>query len=62
MCDAFLALAQAPHSVACFLLPRWKPDGIINAFRLQRLKPKLGNRSNASSEVEFHGAWDATHR
>lgn len=57
MCDAFLVLAQAPRGLACFLLPRWKPDGTINAFHLQRLKPKLGNRSNASSEVEFHGAW-----
>jgi putative acyl-CoA dehydrogenase len=38
-------------------LPRWKPDGTVNAFHLQRLKAKLGNRSNASSEVEFHGAW-----
>jgi len=57
MCDAFLALAQAPHGLACFFLPRWKPDGTINAFHLQRLKAKLGNRSNASSEVEFHGAW-----
>ena len=57
MCDAFLVLAQAPGGLACFLLPRWKPDGSINAFHLQRLKPKLGNQSNASSEVEFHGAW-----
>lgn len=57
MCDAFVVLAQAPHGLACFFLPRWKPDGTINAFHLQRLKPKLGNRSNASSEVEFHGAW-----
>ena len=57
MCDAFLVLAQAPRGLACFLLPRWKPDGAINAFQLQRLKAKLGNRSNASSEVEFHGAW-----
>ena len=57
MSDAFLVLAQAPGGLACFFLPRWKPDGTINAFHLQRLKPKLGNRSNASSEVEFHGAW-----
>ena len=57
MCDAFLVLAQAPRGLACFFLPRWKPDGTVNAFHLQRLKPKLGNRSNASSEVEFHGAW-----
>ena len=40
-----------------FFLPRWKPDGEINGFHLQRLKNKLGNRSNASSEVEFHSAW-----
>ena len=57
MCDAFLILAQAPRGLSCFLLPRWRPDGERNAFHLQRLKPKLGNRSNASSEVEFHGAW-----
>jgi putative acyl-CoA dehydrogenase len=57
MCDAFLVLAQAPRGLSCFLLPRWTPDGERNAFHLQRLKPKLGNRSNASSEVEFHGAW-----
>ena len=57
MCDAFLVLAQAPKGLACFFLPRWTPDGKVNAFHLQRLKPKLGNRSNASSEVEFHGAW-----
>lgn len=57
MCDAFLTLAQTDKGLSCFLLPRWKPDGTRNAFRLQRLKDKLGNRSNASSEVEFHGAW-----
>jgi putative acyl-CoA dehydrogenase len=57
MSDAFLVLAQAPRGLACFFLPRWKPDGIVNAFHLQRLKPKLGNRSNASSEVELDGAW-----
>jgi putative acyl-CoA dehydrogenase len=56
MCDAFLVLAQAPKGLSCFLLPRFLPDGSVNAFRLQRLKEKLGNRSNASSEVEFHGA------
>jgi putative acyl-CoA dehydrogenase len=56
MCDAFLTLAQAPGGLSCFLLPRWTPDGQRNGFHLQRLKPKLGNRSNASSEVEFHGA------
>ncbi|MFL5848142.1 MAG: acyl-CoA dehydrogenase family protein [Solirubrobacteraceae bacterium] len=57
MCDAFLILAQADGGLTCFVLPRWKPDGSRNAFRLQRLKDKLGNRSNASSEVEFHGAY-----
>jgi putative acyl-CoA dehydrogenase len=57
MCDAFLVLAQADGGISCFLFPRWKPDGERNSFRLQRLKDKLGNRSNASSEVEFDGAW-----
>jgi putative acyl-CoA dehydrogenase len=57
MCDAFLVLAQAPGGLTCFLLPRWTPDGERNAFHIQRLKDKLGNRSNASSEVEFAGAW-----
>lgn len=57
MCDAFLILAQAPGGLTCFLLPRWMPDGERNRFNIQRLKQKLGNRSNASSEVEFHGAW-----
>jgi putative acyl-CoA dehydrogenase len=57
MCDAFLVTAQAPGGLACFFVPRWTPAGDLNALRLQRLKDKLGNRSNASSEVEFHGAW-----
>jgi putative acyl-CoA dehydrogenase len=57
MCDAFLVLAQAEGGLTCFLLPRFRPDGTRNAFRLQRLKDKLGNRSNASSEVEFAGAY-----
>jgi putative acyl-CoA dehydrogenase len=57
MCDAFLTLAQAPGGLACFFLPRWTPDGRPNAFHLQRLKSKLGNRSNASTEVEYDGAW-----
>jgi putative acyl-CoA dehydrogenase len=56
MCDAFLVLAQAPKGLSCFLLPRFLPDGSVNALHFQRLKEKLGNRSNASSEVEFHGA------
>ena len=53
MCDAFLVLAQAPGGLTCFLLPRVLDDGSRNTLRLQRLKDKLGNRSNASSEVEF---------
>jgi putative acyl-CoA dehydrogenase len=57
MCDAFLVLAQAPEGLSCFLLPRVLPDGTRNPFHLQRLKDKLGNRANASSEVEFDGAW-----
>lgn len=57
MCDAFLVLAQAGEGLSCFLMPRFAPDGSVNAIRFQRLKDKLGNRSNASSEVEFHGAY-----
>ena len=56
MCDAFLVLAQAPAGLSCFFLPRVLPDGSVNALRIQRLKDKLGNRANASSEVEFAGA------
>jgi putative acyl-CoA dehydrogenase len=55
MCDAFLVLAQAPGGLTCFLLPRVLADGTRNVLRIQRLKDKLGNRSNASSEVEFDG-------
>ncbi len=57
MCDAFLVLAQAEEGLSCFLMPRFTPDGAVNAIHFQRLKEKLGNRSNASSEVEFHGAY-----
>ena len=59
MCDVFLVLAQAPDGLSCFLVPRVLPDGARNPFRIQRLKDKLGNRSNASSEPEFDGtvAW-----
>jgi putative acyl-CoA dehydrogenase len=57
MCDAFLVLAQAPAGITCFLMPRFTPDGELNRFHIQRLKEKLGNRSNASSEIEFRGAW-----
>ncbi|MCC3763446.1 acyl-CoA dehydrogenase family protein [Glycomyces sp. TRM65418] len=56
MNDAFLVLAQAPGGLSCFLLPRVLPDGNRNAIRLQRLKDKLGNRSNASAEIELHDA------
>ncbi|NLR69021.1 DNA alkylation response protein [Chitinophaga varians] len=57
MSDAFLVLAQAPKGLSCFLVPRFIPDGTKNQLRFQRLKDKLGNRSNASGEVEFHGTW-----
>jgi putative acyl-CoA dehydrogenase len=57
MCDAFLTLAQTEAGLTCFLMPRFLPDGSPNGLRLQRLKDKLGNRSNASSEVEFHRAF-----
>lgn len=57
MCDGFLVLAQAPGGLSCFLVPRVLADGTRNVFRIQRLKDKLGNRSNASSEVEFDGTW-----
>jgi putative acyl-CoA dehydrogenase len=62
MCDAFLVLAQAGDrpegsGLTCYLMPRYRPDGSHNAIRFQRLKDKLGNKSNASSEVEFHGAY-----
>jgi putative acyl-CoA dehydrogenase len=56
MSDAFLVLAQAEGGLSCFLLPRFTPDGERNAIRIQRLKDKLGDWSNASSEVEFQGA------
>lgn len=57
MCDAFLTLAQTESGLSCFLLPRWRPDGSRNEFYIQRLKNKMGNKSNASSEVEFRGAF-----
>jgi putative acyl-CoA dehydrogenase len=57
MCDAFLVLAQADGGISCFFMPRFTPDGERNRIHLQRLKDKLGDRSNASSEVEFRGAW-----
>ncbi|GAA2251429.1 acyl-CoA dehydrogenase family protein [Streptomyces atrovirens] len=57
MSDAFLVLAQAPGGLTCFLVPRVLEDGTRNVFLIQRLKDKLGNRSNASAEVEFAGTW-----
>ncbi|MEO0399615.1 MAG: acyl-CoA dehydrogenase family protein [Pseudomonadota bacterium] len=56
MSDAFLTLAQTDAGLTCFLVPRWTPDGERNALHLMRLKNKLGDRSNASSEIEYHGA------
>jgi putative acyl-CoA dehydrogenase len=56
MSDVFMVLAQAPGGLSCFLLPRVRPDGTRNGMRLQRLKDKLGNRSNASAEVEYDQA------
>jgi putative acyl-CoA dehydrogenase len=57
MCDAFLVLTQAAGGLTCVLMPRFRPDGSVNALHFQRLKDKLGNRSNASSEVEFADAF-----
>ncbi len=63
MCDAFLTLAQeetgasGETGLSCFLVPRWRPDGTRNAMEIQRLKDKIGDRSNASSEIEYRGAW-----
>jgi putative acyl-CoA dehydrogenase len=57
MSDAFLMLAQAPGGLTCYWVPRWRPDGVRNAVRIQRLKDKLGDRSNASSEIEMLDAW-----
>ncbi len=56
MCDAFMVLAQAPRGLTCFLLPRWRPDGTKNPLQVLRLKRKMGNVSNASSETELRGA------
>ena len=56
MCDAFLVLAQAPGGLSCFLVPRWRPDGTKNPLQIIRLKRKMGNVSNASSETELRGA------
>jgi putative acyl-CoA dehydrogenase len=57
MCDLFLMLAQTTAGLSCFAVPRWRPDGSRNTIRIERLKDKLGNRSNASSEIELDGAW-----
>jgi len=57
MSDVFLVLAQAEEGLSCFVLPRILPDGSRNEMHIQRLKDKLGNQSNASSEIEFTGAW-----
>jgi putative acyl-CoA dehydrogenase len=59
MSDAFLMLAQAPTGLSCFLVPRWRPDGTRNPIHIQRLKDKLGDRSNASSEIELVDTWGA---
>ncbi len=57
MCDAFLTLARTEAGLTCFLVPRWRPDGSRNAFHIMRLKDKLGDRANASSEIEYHRAF-----
>jgi len=57
MSDAFLTLGQLDGGLTCFLVPRWRPDGARNRVFIQRLKDKCGNRSNASGEIEYHGAW-----
>ncbi|WP_425414939.1 acyl-CoA dehydrogenase family protein [Rubellimicrobium mesophilum] len=57
MSDGFLTLARTDAGLSCFLVPRWLPDGSRNAIRLMRLKDKMGNRANASAEIEYEGAW-----
>ena len=57
MSDAFMTLASTEKGLSCFIVPRWRPDGSRNPFLIQRLKDKLGNRSNASCEVEYDGTW-----
>jgi putative acyl-CoA dehydrogenase len=57
MSDAFLTLAWEEAGLSCFLVPRWRPGGERNAIQIERLKDKLGDRSNASAEIEYHGAW-----
>ena len=57
MCDAFLTLARTDAGVTCFHVPRWRPDGTRNAFHIMRLKDKMGDKSNASAEIEYHNAY-----
>jgi putative acyl-CoA dehydrogenase len=57
MSDAFLTLAQTASGLSCFFVPRWRPDGTRNPFYIQRLKDKLGDRSNASAEIEYKNTW-----
>jgi putative acyl-CoA dehydrogenase len=57
MSDAFLTLAQTAQGLTCFLVPRWRPDGTRNPFFIMRLKDKLGDRANASSEIEYKDTW-----
>lgn len=57
MCDGFLTLAHLPQGLSCFLVPRWLPDGTRNPFTILRLKDKLGNRANASAEIEYDGTY-----
>ena len=57
MCDAFLVLAYTSGGLSCFFVPRWKPDGERNNLFIQRLKDKLGNKSNASSEIELQNTF-----
>ncbi|MCF6220963.1 MAG: acyl-CoA dehydrogenase family protein [Robiginitomaculum sp.] len=57
MCDGFLTLAYEEAGLSCFLVPKWRPDGTRNAIEIQRLKDKMGDHSNASSEIEYRGAW-----
>ena len=57
MCDGFLTLAMTDAGITCFLVPRWLPDGVRNPFTIVRLKDKMGNKANASSEVEYNGTF-----
>ena len=57
MSDGFLTLAQTPAGLSCFLVPRWRPDATRNSMHIMRLKDKLGDHANASSEIEYHGAY-----